>query len=553
MNSLPWWKTAVFYQIYPRSFYDTDRNGIGDLPGIIAKLDYLCELGVTALWISPFFSSPMDDFGYDISNYCDVDELFGSLDDARQLIAEAHRRNIRVIFDLVINHTSDKHPWFLEASSSRDNPKHDWYIWKPMHDRVTGKALPKPNNWVCQFEFTSAWWPNPATDEWYLATFTRHQPEVDWRNTELRAAMYDALRFWLDMGVDGFRMDVVNWYIKDPLFRSNPYSLKANPDLFQKHLYDRNQAETHEICRDIRRIVDSYPGDRMLVGEIFTQDASLAASYQGNGNDELHMAFNMEMLYLKWNGRSFVKALNRWYSALPEEAWPNLTMSNHDQWRHATRFWSVSNRERFRRLQITAMLLLTVRGTPFIYYGEEIGMTNRYISKHELVDPTGKTFWPLPIGRDGQRTPMQWSDAENAGFSESGVKPWLPINEKNYRRINVRAAQKNPLSLWHWYRRLIELRKKEPVLQTGKMLILSEGVNSILAYRRSPVPLTSIEHRPEGCIDCYLNFAHTPRLFSIPQKARVLFGNSRQTGEILPKRRILLAPHEALLVTFIYE
>lgn len=552
MKDQPWWKTAVFYQIYPRSFLDADGNGIGDLAGIITKLDYLCELGVTALWISPFFKSPMDDFGYDISDYCDVDPIFGSLDAARDLIREAHRRHLKIIFDLVINHTSDQHPWFEQARKSRDDPKHDWYIWYPMHDPETGEALPKPNNWLCQFEFTSAWWPNPETDEWYLATFTRHQPEVNWRHPGLKEAMFDVLRFWLELGVDGFRMDVVNWYIKDPEFRSNPFSFKANPDLFQKHIYDRNQPETHEICREIRTLVDEYPGDRVLVGEIFSQDPHLAASYQGNGEDELHMAFNMEMLFLHWNGRSFVKALNKWYNALPPGGWPNLTMSNHDQWRHATRFWSISRRERLARLEITAMLLLTVRGTPFIYYGEEIGMTNRHMHRRELVDPTGKTFWPLPVGRDGERTPMQWDDGPNAGFCPVGVRPWLPVN-RNHRRINVRAAMRDPDSLWHWYRRLIELRKHESVLESGAMFILSKGVNSILAYRRSPTPIAGADSAPAGSVDCYLNFAHTPRLWSVPFRCEVIFGNRREAGTRLDAKRILLAPHEALLVRLLHE
>lgn len=541
-----WWKAAIFYQIYPRSFKDSNGDGIGDLPGIIEKLDYLVELGITALWVSPFFKSPMDDFGYDISDYCDVDALFGTLADAKRLIAEAHQRKIKIVFDLVINHTSDQHPWFAEARSSRSNPKHDWYIWKPRTDSVTGKPLPVPNNWICQFEFKSAWWPNEATDEWYLGTFTHHQPEVNWRNPELKNAMYDVVRFWLDLGIDGFRMDVVNWFIKDGQFRSNPFSFRANPDLFQKHIHDRNQRETHGICREIRQIADGYPGERVLIGEIFTREAAVAASYQGNGTDELHLSFNMEMLYLKWNARSFVQALRRCYAVQPERGWPNITLSNHDQMRHASRLGLKNEKTQLARMQIASMLLLTVRGTPFMYYGEEIGMTNTPIPKKELVDPTGITFWPLPVGRDGERTPMQWTDEITAGFTSPGTTPWLRVNP-NRALVNVERQQKNPLSLWNWYRAMISLRKKYPALTAGAIAFLSDGNNSVIAYRRS-----IHQERPPttGEIDCYLNFAGSERSIILPAKARVLLGNQRIEKEYLEEGPLVLAPHEALLVTF---
>jgi alpha-glucosidase len=537
----PWWKTAVFYQIYPRSFKDSNNDGVGDLPGIVAKLDYLVELGVSALWVSPFFKSPMDDFGYDISDYRDVDPLFGTLEDVRNLIKEAHRRRIKIVFDLVINHTSDQHPWFLEARSSKANPKHDWYIWKPRTQENTGKKRPRPNNWICQFELKSAWWDNEATDEWYLGTFTRHQPEVNWRNPELREAMYDIIRFWLDEGVDGFRMDVVNWYVKDEQFRSNPFSFSANPDIFQKHIYDRNREETHEICREIRKIANSYPGNRALIGEIFTRNATAAASYQGDGTNELNLAFNMELLYLKWNARDFENALVRWYSALPEQGWPNVTLSNHDQPRHASRFHSGNASVDFARNQIASMLLLTVRGTPFLYYGEEIGMTNERISRKELRDPTGITFWPLPMGRDGERTPMQWNAAETAGFTAPETRPWLRVND-NRDVINVEAEQHDPESLWHWYRRLLQLRKDQFALHSGDMRFINTGKKSILAYER---------FGPEGkTIRCYLNFSGARQDISFSIPANVLIGNRKKEGEIIGNGKMALAPYEALLVSF---
>ena len=550
--SEPWWKTAVFYQIYPRSFRDSNADGIGDLPGIISKLDYFVELGIDALWVSPFFKSPMNDFGYDISDYRDVDPVFGSIDDARKLIAEAHRRKLKIVFDLVINHTSDQHPWFIEARSSQDNPKHDWYIWKPRHDPASGKKLRKPNNWVCQFEFRSAWWDNEATDEWYLGTFTRHQPEVNMRNPDLWKAMYDVVRFWLDEGIDGFRMDAVNWYVKDAQFRSNPFSWNANPDIFQKHIHDRNQPEIHDICREIRAIADSYPGERVLIGEIFTREAKIAASYQGNGTDELHLSFNMEMLYIDWDAKAIGLAIKRWYDALPEKGWPNFTLSNHDQPRHGERFRignDMRNDEKgkmqFARLQIASMLLLTMRGTPFVYYGEEIGMPNTKIPRRELVDPTGITFWPLPLGRDGERTPMQWNDSDGAGFTSGEARPWLRINA-DWQERNVAAQQRNPMSLWHWYRTLIEIRKRIEALQSGAFRFLHDGSDEIIAYRRE----TGNAKANAGAIECYLNFSMKQKTITLESDARIVLGNRRGAQEFAAKGELVLAPHEALLVSF---
>jgi alpha-glucosidase len=456
---------------------------------------------------------------------------------------------MRIVFDLVINHTSDQHPWFVEARSSKTSPKHDWYIWKPRTDPETGKRLKRPNNWVSQFEFRSAWWDNESTDEWYLGTFTRHQPEVNWRNPELRAAMFDVARFWLDLGVDGFRMDVVNWYVKDALFRSNPFSLNANPDIFQKHIHDRSQPESHDICREIRKISDSYPGERVLIGEIFTRNPEDAASYQGNGTDELHLAFNMEMLYLSWKPKALAQALGRWYAALPAQGWPNFTLSNHDQKRHASRFAAKSPEAQAGRMQIAAMFLLCVRGTPFIYYGEEIGMRNSRIPKRELRDPTGITFWPLDLGRDGERTPMQWTGGTNAGFTGAGVRPWMRVGA-DWRTVNVEVQQHDPGSLWHWYRRLIEIRSQQPVLQTGHFSFTQDGRRSVIAFRRSAEELPNDRATPPGTIDCYLNFSPNPRRVFLPADAQVLLGNRRDGREILARGALVLAGYEALLVSF---
>ncbi len=545
-ETAPWWKTAVFYQIYPRSFRDTNGDGVGDLPGIIEKLDYIADLGISALWVSPFFRSPMDDFGYDISDYRDVDPSFGCFADARTLIAECHKRGLKIVFDLVINHTSDQHPWFIDARRSKDNPRHDWYIWKPRTSPRTGKRLRKPNNWVCQFEFKSAWWDNEETDEWYLATFTRHQPEVNWRNPELRAAMYDVVRFWLTEGVDGFRMDVVNWYVKDAYFRSNPLSLNANPDIFQRHVYDRNQPETHEICREIRAIAEDYPGDRVLIGEIFSREPSIAASYQGNGDDELHLAFNMELLYRKWNAKKLAASIKKWYGVLPERGWPNFTLSNHDQPRHATRFQSKNPATQKKRTQIAAMLLLTLKGTPFLYYGEELGLQNAKIPRAELVDPTGITFWPLPMGRDGERTPMPWNADPGAGFTDAKTKPWLRFSA-DVENTNVRREQNDETSLWRWYQALLGIRRSHQSLQTGTIEFSFEGQRGVIAYRRQSAPEGEAEC-PKA-IDCYLNLSNKSRAVPSP-KGTVLLSNSRETGMKLESKTLVLAPHEALLVIF---
>lgn len=563
--STSWWQKAVFYQIYPRSFQDTTKSGIGDIAGIISRLDYIQDLGVTALWISPFFKSPMTDAGYDISDYCDIDPLFGTLDDVKQLIAEAHKRNIRLIFDLVINHTSIDHPWFIEARSSRTNAKHDWYLWHPRTDPATGKRRKKPNNWTCQFEFTSAWHDNDVTDEWYIGTFTKSQPEVNWRNPQLRNAMYDVIRFWLNMGIDGFRMDVVNWYLKDLLLRSNPLSLNITPDIFQKHLYDRNQDETHDICKEIRRLTDTYSNgdpsnEKILVGEIFVTDAKIAASYQGNGSDELHLAFNMQLLFQKWNAKALTRSLQRWYDALAKNAFPNITLSNHDQRRHAQRFYSPNNRIQAERCRIAAMLLLTARGTPFIYYGEELGMTGTHIPRKELQDPTGKTFYPLPYGRDPERTPMQWNASENAGFTSPQVRPWLRL-QKNYKTVNVAVEMTQKDSILHWYKQLLKIRSENPVLQTGGFSFLGNGSNGVIQFARL-ADTAGYESTPPSYplhvndMIVLLNCTSFIKKITIPLAdtaqnilvARIILGNIRKSEKTCMIPHITLAPYEALLL-----
>ncbi len=548
--SQTWWKRAVFYQIYPRSFQDTTHSGVGDLPGITAHLDHLRggpkSLGIDAIWLSPFYPSPMKDFGYDVSGYTDVDPRFGTMDDFRTLVREAHRRGIRIIIDLVLNHSSDQHPWFQAARRDRRDPHHDWYIWHPglpRRIRLLRRWLRprRPNNWLSMFEVRNAWRWNEATREYYLGTFTRHQPEFNWRNHELRTAMYEVMRFWLDEGVDGFRLDVINWFVKDDAFRNNPRSWRIYPDLLQRHIYDRNRPETHEICREMRRLADSY-GDRLLVGEVFHDDPKLASSYHGKENEELHLAFNFEFLFQPWSARRFARAAKRWYDVLPPGAWPNFTLSNHDQKRHISRYSFGRHTEA--RARIAAAMLLTVKGTPFLYYGEEIGMRNSPIRKQHLRDPLGRRTWPFPFGRDGERTPMQWSGKTHSGFTKA--VPWLPVHP-DYAERNVAAQREDPNSLLNFYRELIALRSNSPALLEGRFILLNEGKHNVLAYERGA---------GDERVIVVLNFADRSRHTSFPvpeHNLSVLFGTHRRRGEVIqPNNRrshLRLAGHEVLLLS----
>jgi alpha-glucosidase len=534
-----WWEDAVFYQIYPRSFCDSNGDGIGDLAGITGKLDYLTGLGVDALWISPFFKSPMKDSGYDVADYRDVDPMFGTLDDLKRLLAEAKARGIRVVFDLVANHSSDEHPWFIEARSSKDAPKHGWYLWVP-------DAGQPPNNWKAIFELGTAWHPNPVTGERYLGTFTRHQPEFDWRNPELREAIYDVMRFWFGLGVDGFRLDVATAYFKDAELRSNPFRLKANPDFFQRHVYDRNRPEVHAVFKQMRAVADQA-GEKVLIGETHGQDPVLAASCHGDKRDELHMAFNFEFLYRPWSARAFRESAERWYELLPEGAWPNFTLSNHDQRRHAWRYRGRdlgSKRAAFvtdGRARVAAAMLLTLRGTPFLYYGEEIGMSCEALPRSALCDPLGVSTWPLrSFGRDPERTPMQWSAEADAGFSSvasgSSRAPWLPVNS-DYLTRNVAAQAADPTSLLSWYKALIALRRSSPELREGSIAFLDLHPD-VLAYERTTPG--------GGSVLVLLNFSSKGRSINLERESRVLLASLRPAGSTLGGK-VQLGPLEALV------
>lgn len=454
----PWWKQGIIYQIYPRSFQDSNDDGVGDLPGITSRLDYLQWLGIDAIWLSPIFPSPMADFGYDVADYCDIHPLFGTLADFDKLLAEAHTRGIKLLLDLVPNHTSSEHRWFLEARSSRDNPRRDWYIWRDA--KPDGSP---PNNWTSAFG-GSAWEWDAATGQYYLHSFLKEQPDLNYRNPEVIAAMQDVIRFWFDRGVDGFRVDVIDWMIKDAEFRDEP-------DPYNR-VYSAFRPEVHDIIRQFRRVFDEYP-DRVMVGEVnyFGTPAYLAGLYGSkteNGGDMLHLPFNFRLILTPWFAADVREAVEIYEAALPEHGWPNYVLGNHDQARLASRIG-------LEEARMAAMLLLTLRGTPFIYYGEEIGMENVSIPQEAVQDPYGIN---VPgMSRDPERTPMQWDDSQNAGFS-AGRQTWLPV-AANYKTINVEKQRDETRSMLALYRRLIAYRRESAALRLGDYRsVTGEGIPS---------------------------------------------------------------------------
>ncbi|MDQ1375577.1 MAG: alpha-glucosidase [Actinomycetota bacterium] len=449
----PWWKRAVVYQIYPRSFLDTSGDGVGDLEGIRRRLDHLAWLGVDAIWLSPFYRSPMADFGYDVADYRDVDPLFGTLEDFDRLLAEAHERGIRVIVDWVPNHTSDQHEWFLEARASRGNPKRDWYIW---HD---GEPTTPPNNWKAAFG-GDAWTWDDTTQQWYLHLYLPEQPDLNWRNPEVVEAMHDTLRFWLDHGVDGFRIDVVHGLVKQADLPDMPVGQEWSQNRF-------DEPATHELVRGFRRLADAYPGDRMLVGEVYILSTAKVAEYYGH-DDELHLAFNFPPLYAPWDATKWQKRIDRVREELePRRAWPTWVLSNHDNPRHRTRYGGSEARAR-----AAAVLLLTLRGTPFLYAGEELGLEDAVVSDDAVVDPGG---------RDGCRAPIPWDASTGHGWGD--IDPWLPWPPEPEGR-NAETLRADPTSILHLYRRVLAARRAGPALQLGTWEPLP-APDGVIAFRRA--------------------------------------------------------------------
>jgi alpha-glucosidase len=465
-----WWQKGVVYQIYPLSFADSNADGMGDLRGIRSRLDYLVWLGVDAVWISPFYPSPMADFGYDVVDYCDVDPRFGDLHEFDALLAEAHGRGLRVILDFIPNHSSDRHPWFVESSRSRSNDKRDWYIWS---DPAPGGG--PPNNWVSEFG-GPAWHLDAATGQYYYHAFLKEQPDLNWRNPRVREAMHGCLRFWLERGVDGFRIDAIHHLFKDEALRDNP----PNPE-FREGMSPRRRLIRHHTTdlpevqgavRELRALVGSF-GDRVLIGEAWLPFDRLMA-YYGSALDAFQLPFNFHLIGARWDSAALRAVIDEYEAALPQGAWPNWVLGNHDRSRLASRIGRAQAR-------VAAVLLCTLRGTPTLYYGDELGMQDVPIPPEAVQDPYEKNVPGLGLGRDPERTPMQWSPESNAGFSSG--RPWLPLSP-DFPTVNVELERQDPASMLSLYRGLLSLRRSRATLHVGDYASLDTRA-PVLGYVRS--------------------------------------------------------------------
>ena len=466
----PWWESGVVYQIYPRSFQDSDGDGVGDLAGIRRRLDYLAALGVDALWLSPIFPSPMADFGYDVADYCDVAPIFGDLAEFDALLADVHARGLKLLLDFVPNHTSDQHPWFLESRALRDSSKRDWYIWR---DPAPGGG--PPNNWTSDMG-GSAWELHPGTGQYYLHAFLREQPDLNWRNPAVRAAMTDVLRFWFDRGVDGFRIDVLWHCIKADGLPDNPPNPDFRPELGEKFKVlqhnSANRPEMHDIAASFRALADAY-GDRLLVGEICLPIPTLMEYYGSADAPGVHLPFNFQLLDAPWNAAALAAIITAYEAALPAGAWPNWVMGSHDAPRIVGRIGEAQAR-------VAAMLLLTLRGTPTLYQGDELGIGKVAIPPGRIRDPQDLRQPGLGLGRDPSRTPMAWDASPQAGFSEA--EPWLPLHA-DWQTRNVAKQNGDALSMLNLYRRLLRLRRTHRALSVGDFTLI-DAPGGILAYER---------------------------------------------------------------------
>ena len=470
MSELTWWRGAVIYQVYPRSLLDTNGDGVGDLRGIITKLDYIASLNVDAIWISPFFKSPMADFGYDISDYREVDPLFGSMQDFDELIEKAHQRGIKVIIDQVLSHTSDQHAWFIESRENRTNPKADWYVWADPKEDGTA-----PNNWLAIFG-GCAWEWEPRRQQYYLHNFLRSQPDINFHNPEVRQAVLDNVEFWLKKGVDGFRLDAITFCYHDEQLRDNPAKPKDkrqgrgfsedNPYAYQYHYYNNDRPQTIQFIEELRQLINRYPG-AVTLGEVSAEDSLAVMAAYTKGEDRLHMAYSFELLTDDYSAtyiRQTVEALEGSIG----DGWPCWAIGNHDVQRVASR-WGRGKQIPDMVKMLNAMLC-SLRGSVCSYQGEELGLTEAPIEFHELQDPFGKTFWPMFKGRDGCRTPMPWEQhADFAGFSQ--VTPWLPVTSE-HRALAVDVQEADPASMLHGYRQFLAWRKGYPILIEGDIEFL---------------------------------------------------------------------------------
>ena len=525
-----WWKRAVFYEIYPRSFADSNGDGIGDLKGIASKLDYLRDLGIDAIWITPCFPSPQVDFGYDVSDYENIDAMYGTLADFDELVRQAKKRNIRVVLDFVVNHTSDQHPWFLDSKSSRTSAHRDWYIWRD----GKGPGQP-PNNWVSTFG-GSAWQFDPATKQYYYHYFYRQQPDLNWRNPAVKEAMFDVTRFWYKRGVAGFRLDAVDTLFEDPNLRDNPIAkpgTNAFGDPIEQNKYNTKLPEVHDVLRGLRKIADEYGA--VLIGETWTDDVAELNQYYGKGNNELQLP--MDFLFTMVNKLSAPEFRKQIAAINSASGWPTFVISNHDIARSYDRYGDGKHNDEIAKLM--SALYLTLRGTPIMYYGEEIGMKTTTPTRIEDVkDPIGRAGWPKEKGRDGERTPMQWDGSINAGFTTG--KPWLPV-PATHETYNVAAESADANSILNFYKQVLKLRHSNAALLHGNYMPVNQDDPDVLAYLRL--------YKGQGVVVA-LNMSGETRSIALDLKeagfkaatARITAGSTSVTAN-----RVTLAPFAAFI------
>ena len=526
-----WWQTGIIYQIYPRSFQDSNGDGIGDLPGIRQRLEYVQSLNVGAVWLSPIYPSPMHDFGYDVADYTAIHPMFGTLEDFDALLTDVHARGMKLILDLVPNHTSNEHPWFQASRSSRDNPQRDWYIWRdPAPDGGP------PNNWTSFFG-GPAWTLDEQTGQYYLHQFVSQQPELNYRNPAVLEAMLGEMRFWLERGVDGFRVDVIWLMIKDAELRDEPIDPHwdgVNPHFRLQHIYTQGQPEVHDVIRRMRALLDEY-GDRMMVGEIYLPNETLV-TYYGADLDECHLPFNFQLINAKWEAPVVRAMVDAYEAALPPGGWPNWVLGNHDQHRFATRIGPAQAR-------VATMLLLTLRGTPTCYYGDEIGMENVPIPYELMQDPQGVNQPEIAhlVGRDPCRTPMQWDASPNAGFAAPGVQPWLPL-ASDYAQRNVAVESSGPRAMLSFFRALTTLRQSSAALTIGDYAAVDTGVENLFAYTRT--------HGDERLL-VVLNFAgstHRIDLSALGKEAEIVLSTGMESTGKVRLRALYVVGNEGIVL-----
>lgn len=533
-QSSPWWRKSVIYEVYPRSFADSNGYGVGDLKGIMEHLPYLQRLGVDAIWLTPVYPSPQVDFGYDISNYTAIDPQYGTMADFDRLVSEARGHNLRVIMDLVLNHTSDKHPWFIESRSSRTNPKADWYIWA---DAKPGNK--PPNNWQSIFGH-SAWQWDPQRRQYYYHDFYKEQPDLNWRNPEVRKAMYDVVRFWMNKGVAGFRLDAITTLFEDRQLRDEPIArpgVNAYGDPILTRQYTDNLPEVHDVLRELRKVVDEKPGT-VLIGETYLPNIAELRKMYGAHNDELQLPMDTQFGFVnKLSVSIFRQKLTDAETELSGNI-PLFVLENHDNPRSLNRYGGPHPDPALGNMLAT--LLLAPRCAALVYYGEELGMVNNDPKrKADVRDPIGIIGWPKEIGRDGERTPMQWNDGKDAGFS-AAAKTWLPV-APDYRTVNVAAEERNPDSLLDYYRSLIQLRKTNTALRDGDFELIDRSDDNVLAWLRKASNGETVL--------VALNFTASPRpvAFDVGPAATTLLSSFSKKGAIVDLKSVTLPPYGAYI------